>query len=193
LKGEYTHTVGAPAYAAPEAFCGLAGHRQIAPYTDIYAIGCLLFQLFNKDLFSLELSNRNPSYQYVLNLMIHEIGKYKTLDERATAWRKTIRTFTGSIARVHICAAGNSVPPGIRLQLDSLLAQLTHPDFTRRPLNLERVRQQVWIAIRVTENQAAERWRLEQAKKRRALRLEKIQRREAKLEEYLRRAKQAAC
>lgn len=45
----YGHSVGAPAYTSPEATCGLAGNRLVAPQTDHYALGCLLFEMFKKD------------------------------------------------------------------------------------------------------------------------------------------------
>lgn len=51
IQATYGHSAGAPWYAAPEALCGLAGNRSIAPYTDYYALGCLLFELFNPDYF----------------------------------------------------------------------------------------------------------------------------------------------
>jgi len=66
IQAQYGQSVGAPGYAAPEAICGLAGVRVLAPYDDIYAIGCLLYELFNPGLFCLELQTRNPRYQAIL-------------------------------------------------------------------------------------------------------------------------------
>ena len=37
LQREYLRPVGALPYAAPEAICGLAAHRKLAPYTHFYA------------------------------------------------------------------------------------------------------------------------------------------------------------
>jgi serine/threonine protein kinase len=60
IQNVYTAPVGAGAYAPPEAFCHFAGEREVAPLADNYALGCLLFELFNLDYFYRAFETRNP-------------------------------------------------------------------------------------------------------------------------------------
>ena len=54
----YGAPVGANEYSAPETFCGLSGNREIGRATDVYALGCLLYELFNEDLFFYAVTGR---------------------------------------------------------------------------------------------------------------------------------------
>jgi len=58
----YSAQVGASLYSAPEAFLGFAGERGIAKITDFYALGCILYELFNKQLYFDVLINKNTNY-----------------------------------------------------------------------------------------------------------------------------------
>lgn len=51
----YAIPVGARAFSPIEAFCGLAGVRRIGVYSDIYALGCMLHDLFNVDYYNVRL------------------------------------------------------------------------------------------------------------------------------------------
>lgn len=173
LNVDYTTPVGAWWYAAPEAKCKLAGNRILAPYTDLYAAGCLLFELFNKDYFFRALQHANPTYDAVLAAVSSLITE-KDEEKQVEQWRAALSVFGAGIAIVKIDEAGSSVPPGVADILNEIMGALTHVNYSRRPLRLEGERKKLWIAIRILENQAEYARRLAKRNEMRRKRLERI-------------------
>lgn len=153
VQQQYQHPAGATAYAAPEAICGLAGHRKLAPYTDCYALGCMLYELFNRDIFFRALLAKNPRYQSVLTLMGMELQGIPDDAGKLNAWRRALGKFSSGIEPVNIDGPGSSAPPGIATMLNSVLRSLTHVDFSNRPINLEWVRVRIGASIKVLKNE----------------------------------------
>lgn len=168
----YGGQVGAWPYSSPEARCGLAGNRLVAASTDLYALGCLLFELFNPDYFFRALYAANPNYDTRLSAMASVVTDHSTEHKEVNQWRRAIEQFAGGVTAVPICGAGSSVPPGISQLLDEVLGRLTSFDYLNRPV-LQWVRQRIWIAIRVLMNQEIYSARLQKSKELRARRLEK--------------------
>lgn len=180
LNNNYNNSVGAPWYAASEARCGLAGHRYLAPFTDKYALGCLLYELFNPDYFYRELTRCNRHYGVVLTAMtafLHGIDNEK---EQLVRWKNAVAKLGSGIIPITIDTQGSSVPPGIAQLLNELLAGLTHINFSNRP-TLEWTRQRTWSAIKVLENADIYKRNLVLAKTRRIKRQEKIERAQVRL------------
>lgn len=184
LSSNYTHSVGAPYYAAPEARCGLAGHRSLAPLTDIYALGCLLFELFNLDYFYRELTRCNHQYEMILMAMTSFLHGARNEDQQLSMWKEAVARLGPSITRVSIDSAGNTVPQAIVDLLDEVVSGLTQVSHSKRP-SLAWVRTRIGSAIRVLENDRIYKQRLAAAKLRRARREEKAKRAEARLTSYL--------
>lgn len=154
LKNNYTQSVGAPWYAASEARCGLAGHRLLAPFTDKYALGCLLYELFNPDYFYRELTRCHRHYEMILSAMSSFLHGTNNEQEQLDHWKKAVAKFGPGIAPIVIDNPGSTVPPGIANLLNELLAGLTHINFSNRP-TLDWTRKRTWSAIKVLENDRA--------------------------------------
>ena len=173
--------VGAPGYASPEALCGLASNRLLAPFCDIYALGCLLFQLFHFDFYvkAVRLANANLDVRLVA---MRSILPSPPSDDRAqvAAWQQGLRTFGIGVNPALIDGPGSSAPPGIAPLLQDLLAGLTHIDYRRRP-SLETARHKVWTAIAVLRNERLYQHKLEERRRRRELRLKKLQQKQQRL------------
>jgi serine/threonine protein kinase len=167
----YSTPVGAQIYAPSESFCGLAGNRDIAPYSDLYAIGCLLFELFNADYFFRALIAHNSNIAVRISAMQHVIAA-EPPDKHVELWCGALCKFGVGIAPVPIDGAGSNVPPGIAYLLNEILAALTHFDYRKRPIDLASVRQRVWVAIRLLQNQTAYERKLKLAREFRRRRLE---------------------
>lgn len=176
----YGTSVGAPAYAAPEALSGLAGHRTLAPYNDVYAIGCLLFELFNKDYFYQAVRLHNAHYDITLAAMGSYLRAVIDPAKQMEGWRDAINRFSIGIAPVRIDGFGSNVPLGIAALLNELVTGLTHVNFSNRP-SLEWARRKTWTAIRVLQNQKEYEKRVSQAKEKKRRREEKIRKNEARL------------
>lgn len=175
IQKHYQHPAGASGYAGPEAIYGLAGNRKLAPYTDCYALGCMLFELFNRDHFFHALMAKNPRIDAIYSLMGMALQPAKNDDEKLKAWKKALGKFSAGIEPVQIDLSGNTVPPGIVSQLNEVLRALTHVDFSNRPLNLEWVRIRILGAIRALKNEKLYQQRLAYTREMRRRRIEKRQ------------------
>ena len=123
IQPSYGRPVGAVQYAAAESRCGLAGNRRLAPSTDKYALGCLLFELFNRNLFfhALHACNRDLGPRL---LAMSQLLLGPTEEKRIEQWHSALSQFGGGVTPVAIDGPGNSVPPGISALLNELLAGL---------------------------------------------------------------------
>lgn len=183
--GDYAAPVGALFYAPPESFCQFANDRQIAHQADVYALGCLLFELFNIDYHYRALRTVHPTFDAFLAAMQAMVLKAADPAQRLTLWKKNIGLLSKGISVGTIDQPGHSVPPAIVGILNEALEKLTHPNFLLRARRLEGVRSIIWSGIRCLENEREYRRRLEQLRERRRRRLERIQAREQRLRQFL--------
>lgn len=173
IQHDYLHQVGAPGYAAPEAIYGLAGHRKLAPYTDYYALGCMLYELFNRDYFYYQWRSKNPRGHAIQALMGLELqGKTNDAD-KFNAWKKALGKFSSGFESVRIDGLGSTVPQGIASILNEVLRSLTHVNYSNRPINLESVRARIWSAIKALQNEKLYQNKLAISKEMRRRRIEK--------------------
>ena len=190
IQKKYQHPVGATGYASPEAASGLAGHRKLAPYSDYYALGCMLYELFNLDIFYSALLAKNPKHHGTQAIMSFELqGKTNEADKLA-AWELAIRKFSSGFEPVRIDGTDTSAPPGVAHILNEVLRSLTHINFSNRPKNLEWVRNRIWSAIRTLENEKLYQRKLAFSKKVRQKRIEKQRQKSTKLEAFIKSKKQ---
>jgi serine/threonine protein kinase len=173
-------SVGAPAYSSPEAWCGLASSRLLGPYCDIYALGCLLFQLFHFDLYAKAVRQVNTDLDvrlFAMSSMLPATGDDRS---RVAVWESGLRSFGTGVNPVPIDGPGSSAPPGIVPLLQDLVAGLTHIDYRQRP-TLETARHKTWTAITVLQNEHLYQRRLAERRTRRQLRLKKLMEKQKRL------------
>ncbi len=180
----YQNPVGAPAYASPEMYIGFSGDREVGQSTDVYALGSMLYQLFNPDLFLAKVV-ANPLFQQALLILNARTAHAGSYSERLAIWKNEVSRFRHAVRPPSILAEGNSVPSAISTNLERLHASMTSFDFTLRLSNLEKARCVIDSCIRCLENAGSEKRRLELKRARRAQREEKLRRRQEKLDEYL--------
>ncbi|EUJ11289.1 protein kinase family protein [Methylophilaceae bacterium 11] len=161
LQTTYQHSVGAPAYASIEALSGLAGHRTLAPKTDVYALGCLLFELFNFDYFYRKLHDLNKNYGLVQYAMASFLNGATTEQQQLSAWKLAISKFSKSFIPIEIDSAGSSAPKGIAPILNDCLNLLTNIDCFKRPSDLSVIRSKIRSAITCLKNERAYQTRLQ--------------------------------
>jgi serine/threonine protein kinase len=176
----YGSHVGARGYAAPEAIGGLTDNRRVAKYTDMYALGCLLFELFNMDYYFVAVRRKNHAFDTVIAAIASKITGTTDI-EREQDWCTAMTPLAGGFTPVSIAEPGSSVPPGVVAILDEILSSLTNFDYRRRAHTLASVRQRVWSALRVLTNEQEYQRKLTQARKLKQLRREKVAAREAKI------------
>jgi serine/threonine protein kinase len=174
LSNAYGGPVGALGYASPEARCALAGNRILAPYSDVYALGCLLFELFNPSLFYYCRQTDNPTFDVILAAMHSHLTGASTELEQLRAWRKALSLHASGISPSKIDGINSTVPPGIAPILNEVLESLTHIDYAKRRINLEFVRRKILSSIKILENQKAYDKNIERQKQERQRREDKL-------------------
>lgn len=184
IQGVYADSAGAPAYGSPEARCGLAGNRKLARQTDLYALGCLLFELFNKDYFFKAMLARNHTYAVVMTVLGTQVNRTASESVQQREWDAAIAKHGNSFVPVPVNGAGSDVPPGIAPILNEILLSLTHVDYRRRP-NLQWVQRKIASALMVLGNEKLYQARVVQAREVRRRRLERLAKRELRAAKLL--------
>ena len=155
IQENYEGSVGASGYSAPEALAGLAAVRSIAHLTDIYAMGCLLFELFNLDYFY-TLMNKNLQFRKSLIVLNLSISREKNEGEKLAVWNSLVNKFKIGLEPPTILQEGNSCPPSISRILERLHRSMTQFDFNDRNSDFDWLLRQVDICIRNLDQHAFE-------------------------------------
>lgn len=180
LASSYGTAVGHGGYAPPEAFCGLAGIREIGHLADAYALGALLYELFMPDFFFVE-TIRNPVFMATLSATIYKASREANLKKRLELWRILVKDFARAVQPPVIGGAGSTLPDPLRVAVVDLYTQLAAFDLGKRLTNLDLVIRRLDSALRSATNQFE--WNKIQARRKKARleRIAEVQARQARL------------
>lgn len=185
---EYSQSVGAPAFAPMEAHHGLAGVRELALYTDIYGLGCILHDLFNMDLFVVR-ACQDPGFNECFGAcrahMLKAQERTSDPKELIREWNQIIRFTKHQVNHPGIDSPATSVPAAIRDQLNRLLLMLTNVDYQMRETRPNRILRAVDSATRMLEHGLAEERQRRFRVERRRRREERLKQQRKRLEAYL--------
>ncbi|MBN4060779.1 protein kinase [bacterium AH-315-I20] len=184
LLKDYDKQVGAPAYAAPEAFLGFAGERNMAFLTDTYALGCLLFELFNTDIFIARLIKEMP-YETVLTAMKMELSTCSNESEKMVAYERLVDDLHRVFLPPAIDGDGSTLPASISGLINRLYTHLVSFDFRERTKNLDDALRLLDSSTKVLSNHQWDKSRLARKRAIRKRKLEKIREQDERLLGYL--------
>lgn len=176
---KYSNHVGFGAYSAPETRCGLSGERSISKLTDIYALGCLLFELFNYEKFFIVQSSKSE-FLKAISAMAIDLGAYDKVEEKMAAWRKNITKFNHLTRAPSIEEGKPSVPKGITKEIDQIIKDLVCFDFYERKNNFDLLRNRIWRIINIVQNEKLMQERIRKRQLFRQNRLERLKNSELK-------------
>jgi len=184
----YAEPVGAGAFSPIEAFCGLAGVRRIGVYSDIYALGCMLHDLFNVDYYYIRLF-KDAGFQAcwaacktrMMQVMQQRPEESVLLGE----WSQILGMAKHQVTPPCIDGLGHSVPAALRDVLNRLLQMLTSLDYRQRLNNQDRILRQIDAGLRILTFETTEQKRREQRRQLRRQKEEKLIRLQKRLEVYL--------
>lgn len=182
----YPRTVGALGFAAPEAYCGLRSCRDIGHLTDIYALGALLYQMFNSHIFYDALSETT---WHVCNYMTLELSKVTSDAQKLKIWRSELKKFHKCVYPPDIYSRGHCIPAAIIQPLSTLHKKMTMFDFDSRIQDLESVLRHIDICINILENNRLEEKRRLRRENKKTIRLKKNELKDRKIAEYLQKRK----
>ena len=172
--------VGAFPFASPEALCRLATVRPLGRYCDVYALGCLLFQLFHYDLYYNAVRYVNLDYDVRLSALSSMLPIGGSEAARLAQWQSGVDIFGRGVVPVPMDGSGSSAPAGVATLIGALLSGLTHIDYRKR-LTLDVARRKVWTAITVLRNERLYRRRVERRRIRREQRIQKLMAKQQRL------------
>ena len=181
---DYADPVGAWAFSPLEAHSGLASIRALAAYTDVYALGCLLHDLFNVDLYAARLV-RDPGFNncYMACRAHMDAVRSRTAnpEDLVREWDDIIVRTKNQITLPSIDSAASTVPPAVRDQLNALLHRLTDADYRSREHRPDRIVRTIDAAVKALKN----RFTIERRQATRAERKRRREHRAARKQERL--------
>lgn len=176
---DYDEAVGSNLWAPLEMFLGIGacGQFELFRRSDLYALGCFLFQLFNSEHFKVR-QVKDSGFNNCLSdchreLTLENPSKDKLLD----FWNKIISTYGKQVTPPSIADSGSTVPASAAQILDRLLHLLTHIDHRYRNTSQDHIIARIDTAIRIIDNQRLTEKRFAEKQKRRRQRIQKRQRR----------------
>ena len=184
INVNYSEPVGHKWYSSPESYCGLAGDCSLSHYTDIYALGCLLFEMFNMD-FYYHVLNLDDDYKSGLGAIIVECMMLDNVTSKKEVFLTFIKSYKVGMAVPDICQPGNTVPNSISDELNYLLKKLTAPDPADRIDDLNWVSRRIKTMIKIIDHNAYQQKRIMEKKKLRELRVQKYIVQQTRLQQHL--------
>jgi len=164
----YPHQVGHRHYSSPESMCGLAGDRKIAFYTDFWALGCMLFELFSPNYFYNELIK--GFFNQACSALAMKVSHATTIEELRIAYEKNVLEYKNVTIVPDFYSYGVSIPKSILDRLNNSLIMLTAFNYKDRTIDLDSVRRLIDNCITILCNENFQRRILEEKKRRRAIR-----------------------
>lgn len=137
---DYARSVGAPGYAPIEALCGLAHIRKLGIYSDIYALGCILFDFFNYDYYFYHLLQDRGYLNCKAACDGYFLSNTFSNDEEIlNAWNIVINENKGQITLPQIHLNGSTVPLALKSVLNVLLHEMTATLYSDRCTDFNRI------------------------------------------------------
>ena len=192
LLHEYSGQVGHSLYSAPETFLGFAGERAIAKHTDIYALGCMLYELFNDDFFLKEVV-KNPAYHMLLTVLSSKLSLHSSIEGKLKCYDEELKFYGGMFQPPDFEADNCTLPASISGIIEPLYKQLVSFNYKTRIYDFELIRKRTDIAIRVLTNDALQRSILERKKALKQKAAEKVLMKQSRLIDYLEKRKRISC
>ena len=150
LATEYLMPVGDCRYSAPELFCGVGIRDSSAFASDIFSLGCILFEMFTKTLLTGKVYNK----ELVKDLFdLHNHLSVASPSNRNFIFDETIDTVITPHRLPDIYAYNEEIPKCIRLNLNKLYQEMVNLNYRRRNINHLSIIRQLDICIIVLRNQ----------------------------------------
>jgi len=183
ILNSYLKPVGAPGFAPPEFFCGFTGVRHLGKKADIYALGSLLFNLFNEREFRFEREHTN--FNTLVTALKHDLLPVSDFKSKFSIWKKKMIEFRYMTDLPTIDDTGSDIPLAVKSQINNIYNQMCCFDFNKRVSDLRYIRTQIDSMMRCIDNQLKQKKEYRRRKELRNMRKLKAKRKEQRLQMYL--------
>ena len=185
---DYQGPVGAGAFSPLEAQLGLAGLREMARATDIYALGCLLHDLFNADYYNVRLSE-DPGFASCFFSCRAYLMRTNSDDPSSDAvlvnYNYILKVTKHQVNLPSIDSEDTTVPNAARDPLNRLLGRLAHIDYSQREYRLDNILHLLDRATANLRNHLMEGHKRRILEKHRSRHQTKLEANQARLQAYL--------
>ena len=143
-------------YAAPELYSGFQNEWELAQSADIYSLGCMLFELFDKRTFYtvLQDTNGNIYWETVNNIRVGEEEFDGNLEKRLNAYHDSLSAFASNIIIPRI-SEESILPPYILKNIQEVIDSLCAFDYRQRAKedDLNGIKTKLHTIARILENE----------------------------------------
>jgi serine/threonine protein kinase len=174
----YDEGPGQIMYAPIEARLGLSSIRHLGKYTDLYSLGCMLFELFSNEYFFLTIKN---DFLRVLYSMKSELSAATDQLDRLAIYHEKIYKYENIIKGPILPEQIGSAPESINDLIADLITRLTETNYINRDISLVQLRSRIWTCIRILEHERMAKIRVRRKKVIRQKREEKLLKRIGKI------------
>lgn len=184
-ENEYPkYSVGAIGFSAPEQLSGLNRCREIGKFTDTYALGTLLFQLFNLEHFCK--SSMTKDFIDIVHFLHMKTSETKDVENKLKIWCAEVIAFKHVLIPPPLNSNGNTLPLSIAPLLVDVHRQMTMFDFRDRLTDLDYVLKRIDNSLRVLNNIKLDKRKIKQRQLKRENKFAKLRRQEERLASFLR-------
>lgn len=143
-------------YAAPEIYSGFQNEWELAQSADIYSLGCMLFELFDKRTFYtvLQDTNGNGYWETVNNIRVGEGQFDGNLEKRLDVYHELLSEFASNIIIPRI-AEESILPNYIRKDIQEIIDSLCAFDYRKRTkeTELDNIKTKLRTIAHILENE----------------------------------------
>ena len=192
LFSTYDEPVGAPAFAPPEAFAGFAGDREFGHLADSYALGSLLFDLFNTREF-IYVRENETKFNLLVNAVSSVLAGESSRAGKLRAWSEQVKKFRAISGPPEIKGPGHTIPASILPIIRDIYVKLAEFDFRNRLDDLQNALRRIDSALLALANGQKQTVELRRKRLLRQQRQEKARQKQERLNRYLARNLMLTC
>lgn len=171
IRDKYFSPPGTFEYAAPEAKVGLSCIRDIQKQGDLFALGAILFEMFNPNLFH-EVYYEGEAEKF-LKASINALLPLATYEEKFKKYVFLLDLIKADFKVPKIDLENGTVPLSIKIELQRLFELLVNFDFRLRA-DYPQILRRIDICLNVLRSSAAQRTRSEALERKRERRVKKL-------------------
>lgn len=161
LQLAYISNVGHRGYSSPEAFVGFAGDRKLCFLTDFYALGCMLYELFNQDFFFIRMER--DKYLTFLSYLRNTISSTPE-HLKQQKWKELLTKYSHIIQYPDFSEFGSDIPTVIQDYLNNIFHGLISFNYNIRLTDFDYILHTIDTCITILRNETYQKEKLKRRK-----------------------------
>jgi serine/threonine protein kinase len=149
----YSGPTGHTWYSPPESYCGLAGCRDILDATDSFALGAMLYELFNNNSFNeVYYAESSTKISDKIDTIIASMSGCKSEADKLEKWKDLSGRIFKDIKYPQLISKSTKGLDSVAQEVEKIFQQLIHFDFQKRERNMLGVLNRIDICLKILKN-----------------------------------------